>query len=209
MRVPAVQYARSFAGEHTMPAVPPDPPFDSPPAAHTSRAAAAPAQPRWTPRVTVAAVIEQAGRFLLVEEHTADGLRLNQPAGHLEAGETLVQAVCRETLEETAHAFGPQALVGVYMTHFARPGHTEVTYLRFAFCGAPGRVDATRALDTGIVRTLWLSADELRACPQRHRTPLVLQCVEDYLAGRRFPLDLIHTESLAPAQTQAPAHTGT
>jgi tRNA-specific 2-thiouridylase len=167
--------------------------------------------------VTVAAVIEQAGRFLLVEEHTADGLRLNQPAGHLEAGETLVQAVSRETLEETAHAFSPQALVGVYMTHFARPGHTEVTYLRFAFCGTAGHVDATRALDTGIVRTLWLSADELRACPQRHRTPLVLQCVEDYLAGRtpnpdvlcnaeiKFKAFLDHAVELG-AQTIATGH---
>jgi len=157
----------------------------------------------WTPHVTVAAVIEKSGRFLLVEEQTVDGLRLNQPAGHLEAGETLAQAVSRETLEETAHDFAPTALVGVYMTHFARAGQDEVTYLRFTFCGDVGVGHPARALDTDIVRTLWLSADELRACPQRHRTPLVMQCVEDYLSGRRFALELIHTESVSAPRPSA------
>ncbi|KHJ59358.1 NUDIX domain-containing protein, partial [Burkholderia glumae] len=85
----------------------------------------------WTPHVTVAAIVERAGRFLLIEEHTSAGLRLNQPAGHLEAGETLAQAVIRETLEETAHPFAPEALVGVYQTHFERPGKGGATYLRF------------------------------------------------------------------------------
>jgi 8-oxo-dGTP pyrophosphatase MutT (NUDIX family) len=104
--------------------------------------------------------------------------------------------VIRETLEETAHPFTPEALVGMYMTHFERPGSEGVTYLRFTYCGAGGEPDAARALDPDIVRTLWMSADELRACPERHRTPLVMQCIDDYLAGRRFPLDFVHTHSV-------------
>jgi 8-oxo-dGTP pyrophosphatase MutT (NUDIX family) len=152
----------------------------------------------WLPHVTVAAIVERDGRFLVVEEHTAAGLRLNQPAGHLEAGETLLEAVVRETLEETAHPFTPEALVGMYMTHFERPGSEGVTYLRFTYCGTGGEREATRALDPDIVRTLWVSADELRACPERHRTPLVMQCIDDYLAGRRFPLDFVHTHSVGP-----------
>ncbi|MFM0036265.1 NUDIX hydrolase [Paraburkholderia strydomiana] len=154
----------------------------------------------WLPHVTVAAIVERDGRFLVVEEHTADGLRLNQPAGHLEAGETLLQAVSRETLEETAHPFTPEALVGLYMTHFERPGSAGITYLRFTYCGAGGEPDPQRALDPDIVRTLWMSAGELRACPERHRTPLVMQCVDDYLAGRRFPLDFVHTHSVGPTR---------
>ncbi|MGY6129671.1 NUDIX hydrolase (plasmid) [Paraburkholderia strydomiana] len=152
----------------------------------------------WLPHVTVAAIVERDGRFLVVEEHTAAGLRLNQPAGHLEAGETLLEAVVREMLEETAHQFTPEALVGMYMTHFERPDSEGVTYLRFTYCGTGGERETTRALDPDIVRTLWMSADELRACPERHRTPLVMQCVDDYLAGRRFPLDFVHTHSVGP-----------
>jgi 8-oxo-dGTP pyrophosphatase MutT (NUDIX family) len=152
----------------------------------------------WLPHVTVAAIVERDGRFLVVEEHTAAGLRLNQPAGHLEAGETLLEAVVRETLEETAHPFTPEALVGMYMTHFERPDSEGVTYLRFTYCGTGGEREATRALDPDIVRTLRMSADELRACPERHRTPLVMQCIDDYLAGRRFPLDFVHTHSVGP-----------
>jgi 8-oxo-dGTP pyrophosphatase MutT (NUDIX family) len=152
----------------------------------------------WAPHVTVAAIVERDGQFLLVEEHTRAGLRLNQPAGHLEAGETLLDAVIRETLEETAHAFVPQALVGVYMTHFGQPGESGATYLRFTYCGRAGEALASRALDPDIVRTLWMSADELRAASERHRTPLVMKCVDDYLAGRRVPLDFVHTHAVAP-----------
>jgi ADP-ribose pyrophosphatase YjhB (NUDIX family) len=150
---------------------------------------------RFKPSVTVAAVIERAGRYLLVEEHTPEGLRLNNPAGHLEPGEGLAAACAREALEETAHAFTPTALVGVYMARFARPATgEEITYLRFAFCGALGAFAADRALDQGIVRTLWLTPEEIRASQDRHRSPLLLRCVEDHLAGQRHPLALLHTD---------------
>ena len=155
---------------------------------------------RWKPNVTVAAVIERDGLFLLVEEQTADGLRLNNPAGHLDSGESLEQACVRETLEETTFGFRPEALVGVYLTgptlQTSDGKATEgegITYLRFAFRGVLGAADAGRSLDHGIVRTLWMSAQEIRASQSRHRSPLLLQCVEDYLAGRRFPLELVRT----------------
>jgi 8-oxo-dGTP pyrophosphatase MutT (NUDIX family) len=151
---------------------------------------------RWKPSVTVAAIIENQGRFLLVEEETPEGLMLNQPAGHLDEGESPIEAVVRETLEETARAFSPQALVGLYMARFQRPARDEdVTYLRLAFCGRAGEEIAGRTLDQGIVRTLWLTLDELRATQPRHRSPLLLQCVEDFVAGRRLPLSAIHVDA--------------
>lgn len=150
---------------------------------------------RWKPHVTVAAVIERDGRFLLVEEETSDGLRLNNPAGHLDRGETPEQACVRETLEETAHAFTPSALVGVYLSRQISPDGRDTTYLRFAYCGALGAVDAGRTLDTGIVRTLWMTADEIRASTARHRSPLLVQCMEDYLRGARYPLGLLHADA--------------
>jgi len=149
----------------------------------------------------VAAVIEHEGKFLLVEEHTPEGLRLNNPAGHLDPGESPEQACARETLEETAYAFTPEALVGVYLSRFerppiaARPKGEDITYLRFAFCGKLGAFERGRRLDYGIVRTLWLSADEVRASAERHRSPLVVQCMEDYLAGKRYPLALLTTDA--------------
>ena len=154
---------------------------------------------RWKPHVTVAAVIERDGRFLLVEEHTSSGLRLNNPAGHLDAGESLVQACRRETLEETAHHFEPTALVGVYLLRTARAAQLsgqsqDITYLRFAFCGDLGQLQAGQALDQGIVRTLWLTAEEVRASQARHRSPTLLQCVEDYLAGARYPMQMLATD---------------
>lgn len=142
----------------------------------------------WRPHVTVAAIIEREGRFLLVEEETSEGIRLNQPAGHLDEGETLIEGCRREALEETAHHFSPTALVGVY--HWPRPDGA-LTYLRFAFAGELGEKEEGRPLDRGILRTLWLSPAEIAASRARHRSPLVWQCVEDYLAGRRFPLELI------------------
>jgi len=150
---------------------------------------------RWRPSVTVAAVIERDGRYLLVEEETPEGLRLNNPAGHLDPGEAPVDACARETLEETAFAFRPTHLVGVYLSRFQRPSTGEdVTYLRFAFCGELGAHDPARPLDTGIVRTLWLTPDEVRASAARHRSPLVLRCLEDHLRGVRHPLDLVTTD---------------
>ncbi|RZL06152.1 MAG: NUDIX hydrolase [Rubrivivax sp.] len=155
---------------------------------------------RWKPSVTVAAVIERDGRFLLVEEATPEGLRLNNPAGHLDPAESPAEGVARETLEETTHRFWPTALVGIYLSRFqrpARPGRAaeDVTYLRFAFCGELGDVVPGRTLDTGIVRTLWMTPDEVRASSARHRSPLVLRCMEDHLAGQRFPLALIQTDA--------------
>ena len=151
---------------------------------------------RWKPSVTVAAVIEREGRYLLVEERTADGLRLNNPAGHLDPGEGLAAAAAREALEETARAFTPQALVGVYLARLQRPATGEdISYLRFAFCGRVGEPIPGRALDAPVERTVWMSLAELRACPERHRSPLLLQCVEDHAAGRRFPLELLHTHA--------------
>jgi ADP-ribose pyrophosphatase YjhB (NUDIX family) len=150
---------------------------------------------RWKPSVTVAAVIEQAGRFLLVEEQTSAGLKLNNPAGHLDPGESPEQGCAREVLEETAHRFEPTALVGVYLSRVRRPGTGEdFTYLRFAFCGQLGDQEPGRKLDTGIVRTLWLTPQEIRASRDRHRSPLLLRCMEDYLAGRRYPLSVVTTD---------------
>lgn len=148
---------------------------------------------RWKPSVTVAALIERDGRYLMVEEETPEGLRLNNPAGHLDPAESLVDAVVREVLEETACRFTPQALVGVYLARFQRNDAQDVTYLRFAFTGTVGERDPALSLDEGIVRTLWMTPDELRASQARHRSPLVLQCLEDHLAGRRFPLETLST----------------
>ena len=142
----------------------------------------------WKPNVTVAAVIERDGKFLLVEEETSQGIRFNQPAGHLEAGESLQVAVAREALEESAYSFIPQYLLGIYNWHSPE---SDTTYLRFAFTGSITGYDATRKLDTGILQAVWLSPDEIRALQQRHRSPLVLRCIEDYLAGKRYPLDLL------------------
>jgi 8-oxo-dGTP pyrophosphatase MutT (NUDIX family) len=154
---------------------------------------------RWKPSVTVAAVAERvidgARHYLLVEEHTPEGLMLNNPAGHLDPGETPEQGVVRETLEETARVFTPDRLVGVYLTRFQRPARGEdVTYLRFAFGGTVGEADTARPLDAGIVRTLWMTLPELRASSARHRSALVLRCIEDHAAGKRLPLDTITSD---------------
>ena len=198
---------------------------------------------QWKPNPTVAAIVERAGRFLLVEEETDEGLRLNQPAGHLERGESLVAACARETLEETAWHFVPTALVGIYLwprpqgdilAAGPRPAgsplggpqgeaamacdpegsegepssppsvagppeevgrgsgrRSSITYLRFAFCGELGAHEDSRVLDAGILRALWLTPAEIEAARERHRSPLIMQCLADYHAGRRFPLELI------------------
>lgn len=153
---------------------------------------------RWKPSVTVAAIIERGGKFLLVEEETADGLKLNNPAGHLDPGESPEQGCAREALEETARRFLPEALVGIYLAR-QRNAHNgeDITYMRFAYCGSVGEPEPGRALDHGIVRTLWMTPDEIRASSARHRSPLLVKCVEDYLAGRRFPLDLVFANPAA------------
>lgn len=157
-------------------------------------------EPRWKPSVTVAAVVERGGRYLVVEERTPEGLRLNNPAGHLDPGESIVQAVVREALEETACVFTPEALVGVYQARLRR-GTEDISYLRFAVCGQVGEPLPGRVLDEPVERTLWLSLDELRASAARHRSPLLLQCVQDHAAGRRGPLALLvaHPTVWAPA----------
>ena len=159
---------------------------------------------RWKPSVTVAAVIAKdfggIQKFLLVEEETRDGLKYNNPAGHLDPGESLPQACARETLEETAFHFTPTEVVGVYMSRFQRSnaaepsGEEDITYLRFAFCGELGAHVVGQPLDEGIVRAVWLTADEIRGCVEHHRSPLLLKCMEDYLAGQRFPLSLVTTD---------------
>lgn len=146
----------------------------------------------WKPSVTVAAVAELDGRFLLVEEHTNRGQRYNQPAGHLDPGESLIDAVRRETLEETACAFEPTGLLGVYQYHSSAD---DVTYIRFAFTGSISGPESGRALDAGIIRAVWLTPEEIRHETARHRSPLVMRCIDDYLAGRRFPLDVLHHHS--------------
>ncbi len=152
---------------------------------------------RWKPSVTVAAVIAHAGRYLLVEEHTADGLRLNTPAGHLEPGESPQQGAVREALEETGRRFTPEALLGVYMAAANDAQGRPNTWLRFAYCGSAGEPDPARPLDAGIVRTLWLTPEEIAASQARHRSPLVWRCVQDHLAGRRFALDVVHMDPSA------------
>jgi 8-oxo-dGTP pyrophosphatase MutT (NUDIX family) len=144
----------------------------------------------WKPSVTVAAVIERDGRFLFVEERIDGRLVLNQPAGHLDPGESLVAACRREVMEETAHHFEPAGLIGVYRWRYAPK---DVTFLRFCFFGAPG-TDEQRPLDKEIVRLHWLTPEELKKRGAEHRSPLVQKCVDDYLAGRRFPLELFPAE---------------
>ncbi len=157
---------------------------------------------RWKPSVTVAAIASRrrdraraVDEYLIVEEETPEGLRLNNPAGHLDPGESPMEAVIREALEETACAFVPDRLVGIYLSRFERPATgDDVTYLRLAFAGTVGAADPSRALDDGIVRTLWMTLDELRATRERHRSSLVLRCIEDAAAGCSVPLERIVTE---------------
>jgi 8-oxo-dGTP pyrophosphatase MutT (NUDIX family) len=148
------------------------------------------------PEVTVAAVVVRDGRFLLVEERIQGRLVLNQPAGHLEDRETLVEAAVRETCEETAWRFHPEALVGTYLWRNPSNGRS---FLRFAFCGEVDDHQPQQPLDKGIVRALWLSPDELQAQPARLRSPLVMRCIEDFLQGRRLPLESVSSLDLQTA----------
>lgn len=142
----------------------------------------------WKPNATVAAIVEDNGKFLLVEEETSRGNRFNQPAGHLEDNETIVSAVIRETLEETAYDFLPESLLGIY--HWKHT-HNDTTYLRFAFIGTVQNHRPNQALDDGIIRTVWMTIDEMREKEALMRSEQVLTCVEDYLSGKHYPLETI------------------
>jgi 8-oxo-dGTP pyrophosphatase MutT (NUDIX family) len=142
----------------------------------------------WKPHVTVAAVVEQDGRFLVVEEESEGRVVINQPAGHLDPGEGLSEAVVRETLEETGWQFAPEGVVGLYRWHYPE---RDITYLRVCFHGHCAHHDPARDLDHGILRALWLTPAELAAEAARLRSPMVLRCIEDYLAGHRYPLAMI------------------
>jgi 8-oxo-dGTP pyrophosphatase MutT (NUDIX family) len=160
----------------------------------------------WKPNVTVAAVVTgrgpRAGRYLMVEEETRDGLRLNQPAGHLEPGESLVDAVIREALEETAHVFSPVGLLAVYLSRSINTKRdqsaTPITFLRFTFVGTVAGGPVDRPLDDGIVRALWMSADEIRASRDRHRSAMVIRSLDDRLAGLPLaPLSTLYADPSA------------
>jgi 8-oxo-dGTP pyrophosphatase MutT (NUDIX family) len=145
----------------------------------------------WKPSATVAAVIERGGKFLFVQERIDGRLVLNQPAGHLDPGESLVAACSREVLEETAHRFTPTALVGIYRWHYAAK---DVTFLRFCFSGVIDSVEKGRRLDKEIVALQWLGVEELKQRKSEHRSPLVQSCVDDFLTGRRYPLEVLSRE---------------
>lgn len=144
---------------------------------------------RWTPHVTVAAIAEHQGALLLVEEAIQGRLVLNQPAGHWEEDESLSDAIQREVLEETGYAFVPTALVGIYRWDVP---DRDLTYLRFVFVGQVSDAPVRETLDHNILRTLWLSPEELETEHARLRSPMVLRCIQDYLAGRRFPLEILN-----------------
>jgi 8-oxo-dGTP pyrophosphatase MutT (NUDIX family) len=150
----------------------------------------------WNPEVTVAAIAQREGRFLMVEERIAGRLVFNQPAGHLEDGETMLEAVIRETREETAWRLRPEALVGVYLW---RNPDNERSFLRFTFCGSVDDHRPEQPLDTGIVRALWLSHEQLLAQAVRLRSPLVMRCLDDYLLGHRQPLATVASLGLETA----------
>ena len=142
----------------------------------------------WKPHVTVAAIAENNGKFLIVEEMIDGQMVYNQPAGHLDSGESLIEAVIRETLEETAWTFQPEALVGIQL--WRHPVHSE-SYLRFSFCGSCYEHNTNRPLDDGIEDVVWLSRDELMDNNHRLRSPMVLRTIDDYLEGRRYSLDIL------------------
>ena len=140
------------------------------------------------PDLTVAAVVERDGHFLLVEERVGNRMVFNQPAGHVERGEQFVHAVVRETLEETAWTFEPEALVGIYL--WEQP-EKQRSFLRATFCGQVTRHDPLRRLDRGIERAVWMSREQIVTRTQRLRSPMVLRCIDDYLKGARYPLDVV------------------
>ena len=142
----------------------------------------------WKPHVTVAAIIERDRRFLLVEEETSDGIRLNQPAGHLEEGEDVMAAVRREVFEETAWRFAPEHIVGIQLW---RRNPESPSFLRICFSGFCHSHEPQNALDEGILATHWLTPEDIQSNAQRLRSPLVALCITEYLKGSRYPLALI------------------
>lgn len=161
----------------------------------------------WRPDLTVAALVERNGRFLCVEERVGARMVFNQPAGHVERGERIIDAVIRETLEETAWTFVPQSVLGVYV--WDAPDRQR-SFLRIAFTGEVHSHDQYRKLDRGIARALWLTRDELVARSSRLRSPMVLKCVDDFLAGTRYPLELLQqvvafADAASGASRSAPA----
>ena len=148
---------------------------------------------QWKPNTTVAAIICQDDRFLMVEEDTPEGIRLNQPAGHLEEHETLLEAVIRETREESAYTIMPVALLGIYQWRHPKK---SLTYMRFAFIGQVNAHYPEQTLDHGIRRAIWMTVSEIEATESKHRSPQVILCIRDYLAGKRYPLSIItHLQS--------------
>ncbi|MBL78574.1 MAG: NUDIX hydrolase [Nitrosomonadaceae bacterium] len=142
----------------------------------------------WKPNVTVAAVINKNNKYLLVEEKAINGTLYNQPAGHLEPNESIIQAVIRETLEETSYTFTPEWLLGIYKWHSSA---NDTTYLRFAFLGTAICDNQNLPLDEDIVRAVWLNTNEIYNLAHRHRSPLVIKCIEDHLAGKRYSLKIL------------------
>jgi len=143
---------------------------------------------RWKANVTVAAVIEKDGRFLMIEEESNGVIVINQPAGHLEKDETIIEAVIREVQEETAWGFEPANIVGIYLYPSS---NNDITYLRICFSGQCMNHRPEQKLDKGIIQAMWLSKEEIEAKAAKLRSPLVLHCIEDYLAGKRYSLELL------------------
>ena len=145
----------------------------------------------WKPHATVASICERDGKYLLVKEKAAGRVVYNQPAGHLDPGETLIEAVIRETMEETRYPFTPRSLQGIY--RYRPDPKANKTYLRFLFRGDVGdRIDGE--LDRGIIAAEWLSYEEVLSCSAQHRSPMVLQCIDDFRNGTGYPLDVISQE---------------
>lgn len=142
----------------------------------------------WKPNVTVASLIELDGKFLMVEEKSANGPVLNQPAGHLEPKESMQDAVIRETLEETGYQFTPSAVIGSYLWH---NDANETTYFRTTFTGDASKKQVSDNLDEGIIRALWMSREDILANKQRLRSPIILESIDDYLEGKKYPLDVV------------------
>jgi 8-oxo-dGTP pyrophosphatase MutT (NUDIX family) len=140
------------------------------------------------PDLTVAAVVERHGQFLLVEERVGNRMVFNQPAGHVERGESLIEAAIRETLEETAWHFEPESLVGIY---FWEQPERQRSFLRFTFCGQVSNHDPLRRLDRGIERAVWMNREQILMRSSRLRSPMVMKCIDDYVAGTRYPLDMV------------------